>query len=150
MKVWQSEVDGLAHRQEKRVTVVSAEQYDPDFPPGSLLAFQAWLQAIIDEVPEELRNTAEVEIESTSSYYDSHYANIKVTYRRPETDDERAERKAGVLARLDQQRQAEWAAYGALKAKFEPALQGAESAARTNEDFKTDFKTAEAAERKSQ
>lgn len=117
-KVFQSEVDGLAIRRQKQVVVVNAEQYDPDFPPTPLLEFQAWLEAMIEDIPEEYRGTATVEFDSAGSYYDSHYAKVEISYYRPETDEEWAARRADVEARLAAQQNAERAAYEALKQKF--------------------------------
>lgn len=119
--VWPSEIDGLAIRQQRRITVVAAEQYDPGFPPGRLLEFAAWLQAIINEIPEECRESAEIEIDSTSSYYDSHYAQVQVTYRRPETDKEWDDRKADVMRRVHEAEALERQALERLKAKYDPA-----------------------------
>lgn len=119
----QWEVDALAVRQELRIDVLDAEQYDPGFPPSPLAEFQAWFEGILDEIPEEYRSTATIEFSSTGSYYDSHYGSVEVTYRRPETDEEWAERKRDVLARLEQyrvqQEHRERAALAALKAKYE-------------------------------
>src|SRR5690348_5106317 len=95
-RVWQSEIDALAHRQEKRVVVMEAEQYDSGSPPSPLLEFAAWLDGIMSEIPEEYHSAAQIEFDSTSSYYDSHYGHVEVSYRRPETDAEMAERRASV------------------------------------------------------
>ncbi len=119
----QWEVDARDTRQIKQVMVVDAEQYDPGFPPSPLPAFQEWLGEIVEQIPEEFRETATIEFSSTSSYYDSHYGNVEVSYSRPETDEEWAERKAGVdemLALLKVQQEAqERATLVALKAKYE-------------------------------
>ena len=116
---WPSEIDALQLRQEKRITVVSAEQYDPGFPPSPLLEFAAWLGAIIEEIPEEYRATAQIEIDSVGSYYDSHYGQVEVTYRRPETDEEWEARKQDVMSRVRAAEDQERCAYEALKQKFE-------------------------------
>lgn len=71
-----------------KVNVIDAEQYDEGFPPSGLLDFSKWLQSKIDAIPEEYRETAQIEIESVSSYEDTHYASISINYWRPETDEE--------------------------------------------------------------
>lgn len=114
--VWASEVDALGARQEKRVEIFSAEQYDGNFPPDNLQEFASWLDSIVEEIPEEHRETAEIEI---SSYYDSRCGRVTISYRRPETDAEWESRKRDVLERVRQQEDAERQAYEALKAKFE-------------------------------
>ncbi len=121
----QWEVDALAKRQEIRVTVADSEQYDQGFPPSPLAEFLAWVNDVVAAIPEDCRDTATVEFDSTSSYYDSHYAKVEVTYRRLETDEEWEARKANVMARLAQHRadqeRHELAALAALKAKYEGA-----------------------------
>jgi len=116
--VRQFEIDALAIRQEKRIVTVKAEQYDPDFAPGQLQEFVLWSNALLDEIPEEFRATAEIEISSTSSYYDSHYATIEVTYRRPETDEEWEARKQDVAARMQEEKQRELNLLAQLQAKY--------------------------------
>ena len=93
------EFDLLNTRQEIRVKVVEAQQYDPDFPTGSLEHVISLFREIMGRVPEEYRNTAQVDFESVSSYYDSHYCEMTVLYRRPETDEEWEARKADVIKR---------------------------------------------------
>ena len=50
------------------------------------------LQAILEKVPEKYRDDTTCEIEVHSSYPDSFYPSITVSYERPETEDESAER----------------------------------------------------------
>lgn len=99
------EVDILNVRQEIRVKVVKAEQYDPEFPTGSLEHVVSLFKEIMERVPEEYKNTAQVDFESVSSYYDSHYCEMTVLYRRPETDEEWEARKANVAKRQRQYEQ---------------------------------------------
>ena len=116
--VWPSEIDALVIRQEIREAVVSAEAYDPDFPPSDLAGFIAWAEGLLDDIPEEYRATATVEIGSVGSYYDSHYANIEVTYRRPETDEEWEARKKSVMDRANAAEEEERRILAQLKAKY--------------------------------
>lgn len=71
-----------------QVVLVDAEQYDGGFPPESAEAFVDWLSDLIESVPEEFRGSTTIELNSSSGYEGSHYAHIKVAYRRPETDEE--------------------------------------------------------------
>lgn len=116
--VWPNEVERLQLRATKRVSVLDAEQYEDGFPPGKLPDFMAWLAEHINRIPEEYRASAEIEIDSRGSYEDSHYATIKISYVRPETDEEWDARKANVMSRVRQAEEQERKAYEALKAKF--------------------------------
>lgn len=121
--MFRSQVDALAVRQELRIVLVNAEQYDPGFPPEPYSDFLEWLDDLVKAVPAEDRNRVTIEFDSTPSYYDSHYACVEVTYRRPETDDEWEARKMRVTAEWaaheEAQKQKELAALAALKAKYE-------------------------------
>jgi len=48
----------------------------------------AWLSGLLAEVPENLRGTAKVNVESVGGYEGEHHAEIHVYYDRPETDEE--------------------------------------------------------------
>lgn len=121
--VSQHEVDALAVRREITVDVLTAEQYDPDFPPAPMPDYLQWVASLQERIPEEFQATATVEFDSVGSYYDSHYGRVEVKYRRPETDEEWERRKANVMQRLAAQRAsqeaAERAQFEALKAKYE-------------------------------
>lgn len=111
------------HKKEKniRITVVDQEQYDggPFKFNGTLDEVILTLTEIRAGIPEQYRATATCEISSVLSYEDSTYANIKVTYLRPETDEEckvredMARRQSDVVARYERTQ------YERLKAKFD-------------------------------
>ncbi len=107
------------HRQQKRVILVKAEQYDPDFPAGGLVDVIDRLQRLLEEVPLEFRDTAQLDFNSVSSYYDSHYCEIEIIYRRPETDEEWEARKADLDKRVRAYETQQRMEFEALKKKFE-------------------------------
>lgn len=77
------------------VMLLDAEQYDQDFPSDQRAKdFIGWLEALIQQAPPEYRDSVYIELGSTGGYEGSHYATIKVAYRRPETDEELAARVA--------------------------------------------------------
>src|SRR5579864_1132178 len=79
---------------EKEVHVFRQEQYDGEWLPEKLSDAIAWLQEKLEIVPNEYRDSAKIEIDSVSSWKDSHYASIEISYQRPPTEAEIAERKA--------------------------------------------------------
>lgn len=80
------------------VTVCNVEQYDIGFPPDDAIGFASWLAAKFAEIPPEYMPSAKVEIDTVSSYEDSHYATVEIVYRRPPTDAEVQERIAEIGA----------------------------------------------------
>lgn len=67
------------------VTVFNQEEYESNWPPSGLAQAIAWFQRMETSIPAEYRHTAELKIESVSSWDDSHYASISITYTRPKT-----------------------------------------------------------------
>jgi hypothetical protein len=110
-------------RQETNVTVFSAEKYDNDWPWSdgvpTLIEVIRWLQDKLNEVPEEYRAVTHCEIDSVSSWESSHYAQITIEYRRPETDLEMSNRIASVEAVQARELIREREKYEMLRAKFE-------------------------------
>lgn len=81
-------------RREVQITIFNQEQYDDEWIPDKLVDAIAWLTGKLEEIPEEFRAIAEIEVDSESGYEGSHYGHIEITYRRPETDEEMATRLA--------------------------------------------------------
>lgn len=106
--------------QTKTVTIVEAEQYDDGFPPTTLLDFNAWLQAHIASIPLEYRSRAEILFDSRESYGDAIYVTVCISYERPETPEELAERIQGSRHALAEKELRERLLYEQLKAKYEP------------------------------
>lgn len=107
------------HKEEKniRVTVVDQGQYD-----GGPFKFNGTLDEVIfsltniqASIPEQYRATATCEM---FSYEDSN-ANIRVTYLRPETDEECKAREDMARRQRDDVAHREREQYERLKAKFE-------------------------------
>lgn len=95
----------------------TVEKYDGDWPPEDAAGALAWFQAKLDDVPQEFRGTARIGIDATESY-GSAYATIEISYTRPETDDEEAERERQAAARADRTRAEELQMLTALQAKY--------------------------------
>lgn len=80
------------------VKVVRQQQYDPGpfyfggYEDGSLDRVIECLVEIRGSIPEQYRKTAQCEIDAVSGYDDSCYANIEISYSRPETPEETARR----------------------------------------------------------
>lgn len=70
-----------------------------DYPPFSLIDRIAWLQAKLDEVPDEFRKSARVAMEASEEYGDV-FVEYSISYIRPETAEERAAEE-----RIDAERQ---------------------------------------------
>lgn len=90
--------------------------------PYDLTEAIAWFQGKLAEIPPDHRATARIEI---ASDYESSGAELTITYKRMETDEEYAERvkreQAYAQARAFEQEQRERAALAALKRKYEGA-----------------------------
>lgn len=84
----------MTKKQETRITVFKQERYDGQWPPEHGNSFIAWFQAKLNEIPEEHRGNARIELDSQSGYEGSHYASIEITYRRMETEEEAKSREA--------------------------------------------------------
>jgi hypothetical protein len=107
------------------VYVVDQEQYESgpfafgeSYEDGSLKRVIESLIAIRESIPAEFRERARCEISSTGGYEGSHYATIEVSYERPETPEETANREENAgraRALADAKQRAE---YDKLKAKF--------------------------------
>ena len=83
----------------------------------------AWLQGILEEIPEECRDRAFIEIDSEGGYEGEHHVEMSLCYQRDETDSEMEKRIASDAQRAEtgaNQRLAhERATFDRLKAKFE-------------------------------
>lgn len=100
------------------ITVFNKEQYDGEWPPEDAAGAIAWLSEKIESIPEAFRSTARIEFDSAGGYEGAHYARIKVTYNRPETDEEYADRLVAEEARKQRERQFELDTLARLQAKY--------------------------------
>lgn len=104
-----------------RVTVADQQQYDhgPITMDGTLIEVTGSFNRALNSIPEEFRKNAYCEIDSVSSYEDTHYAHILINYERPATEDEIAQavqREKDMKLARERKEQAE---YERLRAKFE-------------------------------
>lgn len=100
------------------VTLFDQERYDGDWMPEKLTEALAWLQGFLNQVPVQFRDKATIEISSVSSYEDSHYASIGISYNRPPTKAEKEARLTEEHQRIDAREASEREVYERLKAKF--------------------------------
>ena len=88
-------------------------QYDGEWPPTNAIELVEWLNNHMASVPEQYRSSVYMEIDSTS-----HYATVKVAYRRPETDEELGARVARYEAALRDKEAHDRAEFDRLSKKF--------------------------------
>ncbi len=82
----------------------------------------AWLQGLLDKVPQEHRERSYFQIESESDYEGGYSTTLRIGYRREETDEEMAQREAKEAAEhnayVAKREAEERAAYEALRRKY--------------------------------
>lgn len=112
-------------REMTTVTVCKQERYSggpfdfgSDFTPGSLDKVIESLHGIRSMIPEEYRSTAMCGIDSVSSWENSHYATISVSYKRLETDDEMRGRLLTAKHKRDEQKARDLAQLEKLRSKY--------------------------------
>ena len=81
-------------RETTHVTVFSEIDYQDNWPPSNAIEFISWLTEKIELIPIEYRKEAIIDINSQHGYDETTYADIKIYYTRPETDEEMADREA--------------------------------------------------------
>ena len=94
------------------------EKFDGEWPPVDAERTVAWFQEKLESIPAEFRHTAKIEFESASGYEGDHYARIVITYMRPETAQESAERNARDDAMRRMVEASERAELARLQAKY--------------------------------
>lgn len=102
------------------VILFNGEEYDEGFPPRPIDEFISWLNGWIEKIPAEFRDQSSIEIDSNGGYEGSHFANVKISYRRPETDDEIGKRQAEWDAAVCAKENHERAEFERLKRQFSP------------------------------
>lgn len=103
----------------KTVTVFEGTQWDGHFPDSDSTLPQviAWLLAKLEQIPAEYQDCSQCSF-GGEDYYGSPKATLKISYIRPETDDEIRVRETeararSLLSQADERRQ-----YERLKEKF--------------------------------
>ena len=102
-----------------RVTLFEGEWHEGDWPSEKPAEFLAWWRAKIDQIPQEFLPSALVYITSSCDHQGDHSPKIEITYSRPETSDEEAERLRREEIELAKRQRWERAEFERLKAKFE-------------------------------
>ena len=73
------------------MNTITTVVYDGDEWPESLVEFITWLQGHLALIPAEFHADAEIHI--STSGYDGDSPTMEVTYRRPETEEDRRKRE---------------------------------------------------------
>ena len=76
---------------EIKVVVYDDGEYSHTFPSVPGVGLIGWLSEKINTIPEEHRDSADIEIYSVGDF-DDHWLNIRITYTRLETSEEEKER----------------------------------------------------------
>ncbi len=102
----------------KSVEILNIERYDDGWPSRNLVEFVKWATNVLDQVPDEYKDTATIDIESRSGYENDHLPAIEISYSRPLTDVELAAARLRERQRLALEEAEARAAYARLKARF--------------------------------
>ena len=81
----------MKKREKVGVTVLSSSPCYGEWFPEKLVDAIAWLNELLEEIPEEHRSQTIITVESETDY-DGHNPRVVIAYRRPETDEEMADR----------------------------------------------------------
>jgi hypothetical protein len=108
-------------KRNKRVIVFSDSRYGfkGDWPSDQAYECIAWFAAKVAEIPEEYRESGEIELNSVNGYEGEHYPAIKISYTRPETDEELAKRRQVEQQEAELRTKREKQVLVELKAKYE-------------------------------
>lgn len=101
------------------VLVYESDEYCSDFPPTNLQEFVLFFAEILKNIPDEYKDSAEIEVSTKGYYGESSYAVIKVSYERPETEEEKKEREKREQSQKLFQKERELAELERLKKKYE-------------------------------
>ena len=107
------------HRRDPQVVLREAQNdCDASYPPENAVALQAWLAEALAEVPEEFRADAKVEFGAESGYDGDVNRTMKFYYRRPETEEEFADRVHARALNILRDEARERQMFERLQAKF--------------------------------
>ena len=106
-------------KRSRTVIVFEEEQYDGEWIPNNAAEVLEWLSDKVNSIPEEFRDSALFEVDARSNYEDSAYASIRISYVRPETDEEEAKREDEERRHAERRRDGELRKLAELKAKYE-------------------------------
>ena len=99
----------------KKITLYNNRTARND-PPESLQEHIAWLQGMLESIPEEFRSSSDIEM-----YADEYRMEYEVSYERPETAEELETKAKDEAARTEKRRQQELARLAELRAKYPEA-----------------------------
>jgi hypothetical protein len=103
----------------KRIITVAQSNTYVGLPPRKLLRFAEWLQGVIDLVPEEYIESAEIDIDVEEKSYGGYCPTIDITYSREETPEEVAEKITAERNRKRLLKERELRELERLKRKYE-------------------------------
>jgi len=102
----------------KTIKVYERECLDVDQPPENMIKYIAWLTDKLDQIPDEFRKNAEVEMVSNDMYG----LEYVISYTRPETREELAEAIREVQRRDSEIERKERAELERLNKKYHAAI----------------------------
>ncbi len=91
---------------------------DKQFCPRTLVDAIIWLQARLEEVPAEYRSDAHISFDTDSEWGD-YYATCEISYRRPETPEDIAERERQEAEQAERRRAKDLQLLAELQAKYQ-------------------------------
>ena len=105
-------------RKKISVKVFNQIKYDGEWPPVEAMKFVAWLNEKLATIPDEYKESAAIEIDSTTAYEDSIYPTICIAYHRHETDEEMETRLSKEKMFQEAKRIADLKVFKELKEKY--------------------------------
>ena len=99
------------------IKLYDSSNWNSNSPPTQATEFVHWLTAMLEEVPSELQEDVDIEMET---YEHTEEVTVTVSYAREETEAERVAREEAVLAEQKLREKREREQFEKLKAKFEP------------------------------
>ena len=107
-------------RKTKNVVLNCEEEFGPEWNwmPKKLVDLIPWVEKYLGLVPEEYRDSATFETVSFRDSRREYWLNVKVCFRRPETDEEMEARLAEEEAQKREQQKAERQMLEELKERF--------------------------------
>lgn len=108
----------MSEAQTVRVRLLYIEENEGDWPPEQAADFMAWWRDKLEQIPQEHRSRAGIEISSDSDYDGASHACLEIFYSRPETYYECEERlrSEGTMAMEREKR--DRAQYETLRKRF--------------------------------
>ena len=86
-------------------------------PPENLIKYIAWLEAMLEMVPDQFRDSCLIEIDAENCHGD-YFVEFKITYERLETAEELAKKAKDEANLADKKKRKDMVTLAELKAKY--------------------------------